>query len=69
MRNQLVPLNVYHSNYNLFASKELYLKQMDYYAIDEKESRGAAIILSPQEWQTQLQDYEYVVLFSINDVF
>lgn len=68
-RNTIVPLKISSAGYNLFSSKEAYLKQAQLYEKQEIEMHGNNTVLTAEEWGNRLEDYEYVVLFSINDVF
>ena len=55
--------------YNLYSSKESYKEQIK---IDEEkmqDTNGTPYYLEVEQWEEQLQSYEYVVIFYPNEVF
>lgn len=68
-RNAISPLLAPYVQCNIFASRDLWQEQMNYYAENNIEPTGGETILSADEWCAQLKNCEYVFLFHPNEVF
>lgn len=60
-----IPLITDYPQANMYASEQLYEKQMKLYG----ESSTTPYFVSVKEWEKKLYDYDYVVLFHPNEVF
>ena len=67
-RNAVCPIVSEHKGWNIVASQEMFEKQYDLYGRENIDD-NVANILSVEEWQEELQDCQYVVVFHADELF
>ena len=67
-RNAVCPIVSEHKGWNIVASQEMFEKQYELYGRENIDD-NAASVLSVGEWEEELQDCQYVVVFHADELF
>lgn len=68
-KNVVSPVLIPYSEYDIYASEEIYAKQQDIWKEQGEEIKGKGQILSCDAWAEELKELQYVFLFHPGDVF
>lgn len=70
MRNELVPLlSDNYSLFNIYGSEDAYKRQLEIYEESGTDVRGTRSILPKEQFAQELQQYGYLVLFHVDEMF
>lgn len=68
-KNEIAPIESSEMVHNVFESIDSYWEQVDIYKSQGIDEAYDPLIISVDEWRQKLMEYQYVVIFSPNDVF
>lgn len=69
MRTELVPLLADNNAYDIYSSKQAYQRQLEINSENDIEWRGRSSIIPIEQLESELRQYNYVILFHVDEMF